>query len=118
MTAGTKTQGKRLLDTVFGELPEGIEPGTYWKYKDRVRTNRDLICDEQYFSTNLIHTVWGYMPPDGNGIGTLMQHTVRENEDGTITVKPGDGSSNSILHTGAQDKTWHGYIYDGVWEEV
>jgi hypothetical protein len=59
------------------------------------------------------------MSPDGNGMGTLMIHTVRENDDGTITVAAGDGSSNSILHGGgAQNKEWHGYIDHGVWNPV
>ena len=110
------TKGRRLPDTPFGDLPEGIAPGTYWKYLNRDGTH-ELIADKTYKS-NLTGTVWGYMPPDGNGIGTLMQHTVREHEDGTITVKPGDGSSNSILHRGAQPKDWHGYIYNGVWSEL
>lgn len=111
----TKFQGKRLEDTPFGELPIGIEPGTYWKYL-RSDGSGSMMAPSSY-TTNLTGTVWGYMPPDGNGIGTLMQHTVRENSNGTISVIAGDGSSNSILHTGAQDKTWHGYIDHGVWSE-
>src|ERR1700741_2936594 len=116
MTKKPPFQGKRLADTPFGDLPEGIEPGTYWKYLTR-DTGRLLIADPKYTS-NLTGTVWSYMPPDGNGVGTLMQHTVREHEDGTISVVAGDGSSNSIMHTGAQDKSWHGYIDHGVWNEI
>jgi hypothetical protein len=41
---------------------------------------------------------------------------VREHEDGTISVLPGDGSSNSIL-VSRRDKSWHGYIRHGVFEE-
>jgi hypothetical protein len=40
---------------------------------------------------------------------------VREHEDGTISVRPGDGSSNSILITGHDGEQYHGYIECGVW---
>lgn len=102
--------GRRLPDTLFGDLPEGIQPGDYWKI-----TNYDL---GDHFPTNLTGQVWQFYSPDGNGIGTLVSHTVREHEDGTISVTPGDGSSNSILHQGGdQGKTWHGFVYNGVWTE-
>lgn len=108
-------KGRRLPDTPFGDLPEGLEPGAYWRYLDR--HTREPLNMTQYPS-NLTGTVWGYYSPDGNGIGTLVQHTVREHEDGTISVRPGDGSSNSILHQGARDDVWHGYIEHGEWRPV
>ena len=65
---------------------------------------------------NLTDGVWGYYSPDGNGIGTMAAHTVREHDDGTISVLPGDGSSNSIFHQGGNpNRTWHGYIFSGEW---
>lgn len=80
-----------------------------------------MSCDEIDWTGrdgNLTKTVWGYTSPDGNGLGTLAIHTVREEEDGTISVRPGDGSSNSILHKGGgTGKVWHGYIEHGVWSE-
>jgi hypothetical protein len=104
------TRGNRKPDTLWGELPDGIEPGDYWKI-----TNYDL---GSAFPGNLTRMVWQFYSPDGNGIGTLISHTVREEEDGTISVRPGDGSSNSILHSGgSQGKTWHGYVEHGVWTE-
>lgn len=107
-------KGRRLPDTVIGELPDDIQPGDYWKYLSRDGSHV-LMADPTYTS-NLTGTVWGYMSPDGNGIGTLMQHTVRENRDGTITIRAGDGSSNSVLHKGgARNLTWHGYVEKGVW---
>ena len=48
----------------------------------------------------------------------LDYHTVRENEDGTISVLPGDGSSNSILVHGSRVRSWHGYIYSGEFREI
>jgi hypothetical protein len=66
--------------------------------------------------SNLTGTVWEIVAPDtGFGVATLFHHTVREEEDGTISVRPGDGSSNSILVTGAHDTEWHGYIEHGEW---
>ena len=103
-------QGRRLPDTSIKNLPDGIEPGDYWKI-----SNYDLGDSHP---TNLTRTVWGFYSPDGNGCGFLFSHTVREEDDGTMSVRPGDGSSNSILHSGgAKGLTWHGYIEHGVWTE-
>ncbi|WP_156718138.1 hypothetical protein [Nocardioides sp. Leaf307] len=67
-------------------------------------------------SGNLTGGVWGFVSPDGIGISTLALHTVREHDDGTISIRPGDGSSNSVLHSGAPDgQTWHGYVEHNVW---
>lgn len=118
--------GRRLPDTMFGELPvllDDFQPGDYWKYLSRTREGESMSASEwssgrHEFPSNLTQTVWGYYSPDGNGMGTLVSHTVREHDDGTASVRPGDGSSNSILHTGgAQRKTWHGYIEHGEWTE-
>lgn len=110
--------GRRRPDIKYGNLPDDLQAGDYWKYLER-DTGEPMILDSaSRWSSNLTHTVWGYYSPDGNGIGTLMVHTVREHETGRISVLPGDGSSNSILHSGgAQHLVWHGYIYDGVWRE-
>lgn len=116
-------QGKRLEDVVFGDLPKGCEkPGTYWKYLSRKSEGQPMqIAEVDWNATpeaiagNLTGTVWGYHSPDGGGLGILAIHTVREEEDGTISVRAGDGSSNSILHHGSGDRTWHGYIEHGVW---
>lgn len=115
-------KGRRLPDTIFGEIPDGAKPGDYWKYLNR-ETNEPLKpysnLPEAQLKGNLTKTVWGYYSPDGNGIGTLMIHTVREEEDGTISVRAGDGSSNSIKHMGgATKKIWHGYIEHGVWNKI
>jgi hypothetical protein len=107
--------GRRLRDVRFGDLPEEeLQPGDYWKY---LNDDGEVMSVSQ--KSNLTGTVWGYYSPDGNGIGTLLQHTVREHEDGTISVRPNDGSSNSILHRGGPSgKTWHGYVDHGVWSHV
>jgi hypothetical protein len=105
--------GRRCEDVRFGDLPDDCDqPGAYWKYLDR-ETGEPMHVTED---GNLTGTVWGFCAPIG-GIGTLRLHTVREHEDGTITVAPGDGSSNSILFTGSHGRQWHGYIERGVWRE-
>lgn len=118
----TSLKGRRLPDTRFGELPESldnIQPGDYWKYLDAEGNPQKPYSNEPLAAGNLTQTVWGYMSPDGNGIGTLMIHTVREEDDGTISVRSGDGSSNSILHGGGKPrKEWHGYIEHGQWNPV
>lgn len=110
MTAGDTTQGRRREDVPFGDLPIDVEPGDYWKYLDR-ETGEPLAVNEQ---GNLTGTVWGLCAPTGCGIHTLRKHTVREHDDGTATIAPGDGSSNSVLLTAA-DGSWHGYLTRGVW---
>lgn len=100
--------GRRMPDTQYPDIPDGIQPGDYWKC-----LNLDI---GDHYPTNLTRTVWGFYSPDGNGVGHLFSHTVRENDDGTITIAPGDGSSNSVLHQGgARGLVWHGYVNHGVW---
>jgi hypothetical protein len=118
-------KGQRLEPVLFGDLPNDLQPGDYWQYLSRKDPNRPMSTDDIKLDAegeiakakNLTKTVWGYYSPDGNGLGTLMIHTVREEEDGTISVRSGDGSSNSIKHTGARKEVWHGYIEHGVWNE-
>lgn len=112
--------GRRRPDTNFGSIPDDPQAGDYWKYLtyggEPMSTHEYSGANPEMAAGNLEGTVWGYFSPDGNGMGTLVYHTVREHEDGTISVKPGDGSSNSIKHTGGATHTmWHGYIYKGVW---
>lgn len=113
-------QGRRLPDVKFGDLPDDVQPGDLWKYvnKDGEPIRADCGLWKGDVSGNLTGGVWGYYSPDGNGIGTLVLHTVREHDDGTVSIRPGDGSSNSILHSGGgQNKTWHGYVEHNVWSE-
>jgi hypothetical protein len=108
-------KGRRLPDTVFGELPDfegDYRPGDYWKY-----TRDDGSPMDVKEPTNLTGSAWGFYSPIG-GIGTMMSHTVREEGDGTISVRPNDGSSNSILFNGSDGQSWHGYIEHGVWNHV
>lgn len=85
---------------------DDLQKGDYWKYKNKVSTHPE----------NLTKTVWGFVSPIG-GKGYLENHTVREHEDGTISVIPGDGSSNSILFHTSKDRSWHGFIDHGRWYE-
>ena len=56
---------------------------------------------------------WARVPLIGYSMGSLGNHEVFENADGTITVTP------SILMNGNGDKpAWHGYLTDGVWHNV
>lgn len=107
--------GRRRPDTRRDRLPRNPKPGDYWKVLD-AGTGKPAHSDAP---TNLTGTVWEIVAPDtGFGVATLAVHTVREHDDGTISVRPGDGSSNSILVTGAHGKTWHGYIDHGKWERA
>ncbi len=82
--------GRRIYPDAEGYL--ALEPGDYGK---------DLTGK------------WWCMPPRGvNGPaagGCLVNHTVTEHEDGTITVSP------SILLPGAC--TYHGFLEHGQWRE-
>ncbi|WP_284536306.1 hypothetical protein [Nocardioides sp. T2.26MG-1] len=111
-------QGRRLPDTPAGRLPDAWEPGDFWKVltADGARP----VTPEEYsgagrdYSGNLTGTVWFVVTPNGL-LGGLSLHTVREHEDSTISIRPGDGSSNSVLIEGAGGKSWHGYVEHGVW---
>lgn len=128
--------GRRLPDAQIGSFPmayEDLQPGDYWRVTVRdkhpdyprplnVREHRDDRRwwgseDDPRFDGNLTGGVWGVVDPVGR-YGMLSVHTVREHDDGTISVRPGDGSSNSILITGGSETAppWHGYIDHGVWQ--
>ena len=104
--------GRRRPDSLRSELPDDIKPGDYWRAMD-------VELPPGYAPGNLTRTAWYVVAPElGFGVAILTQHTVREEDDGTISVRPGDGSSNSILVTGAHGKTWHGYIEHGEWRKA
>lgn len=116
----------RLRDTREGELPEGIEVGAYWKVLDDQTGHPKLV----HHPGKLTEECWrlvvplardtGFKNPKfGYAIANLDHHTVREEEDGTISVRPGDGSSNSILVSkSANGPSWHGYVEHGVLREA
>lgn len=111
-------EGRRRPDTPLSCMPDDVQAGDYWKILQR-ESGEPLVSTSP---SNLTGTCWMVAAPLGDdggfGVGRLMHHTVRENEDGTITVAPNDGSSNSIKITGSHDRTWHGYIERGVWREA
>lgn len=105
--------GRRRADLPLARLHDDLQPGDYWKISDRSSSD----------ASNLEGTCWYVVAPgadDGTGymIGRLEAHTVREHDDGTISVRPNDGSSNSIKISGAHGRTWHGYIDHGVWNQL
>lgn len=115
MAAGDTTPGRRRADVPLGDLPPDVQPADYWRYLVS-DGSRPMHVEER---GNLTGGVWGFYAPNGCGIGTLLKHTVRELADGTATVAPGDGSSNSILISGGgSGRSWHGYLERGVWREV
>lgn len=117
MPKGKLTQGRRRADTVLGDLPVDVRPGDYWKVLDAPGVPRRSKAKGK-----LTDECWYIAVPLGKGdeaymLGYLANHTVREHEDGTISVRPGDGSSNSILITRGNRGRWHGYVDHGVLEE-
>lgn len=109
MKRTNEIQGRRLPDVEFAknyERRDQEQPGDYY---------RVLNDPDPYPPSNLTGQTWYVVAPNGVG-GSLHNHTVREEDDGSITVKPGDGSSNSILlSNGIGGLTWHGYITHGLW---
>lgn len=106
-------QGRRRPDTAMDRLPNDLEPGDYWKC---LRPYDKLPMNISGNPSNLTGTMWMFSAPNGHGVGTLTLHTVREEEDGTASIRPGDGSSNSVL-INSGEHTWHGYLEHGVWKE-
>lgn len=88
-------------------LPEcgfdGLESGDYWR------------IGESSDSGNLTGLSYGFYF-DGFGLFRLTKHTIREHEDGTISIVPGDGSSNSVRVSGNHDSIAHGYFRRNRWE--
>ena len=110
-------KGRRLPDTHRGDLPDGIQAGDYWKVLQR-DSDEPVTSDAP---GNLTHAVWyvaAPMPSGSFGLACLTRHTIREEADGTISVRHGDGSSNSILVKGANGQEFHGYIEHGVWSDA
>lgn len=106
-------QGRRRPDLDRRLLQDDLQPGDYWKILDGGEPLRISHPGK------LTEECWYVVAPMSYGyaIGRLTYHTIREHEDGTISVRPGDGSSNSILITGHNGEQWHGYIEHGVWSE-
>lgn len=133
-----RLRGRRLPDAPIGEFPldyNEMQPGDYWfatvrrdhpEYPRRLNV-KDHPEDQRWwgeeqidprFKSNLTGLVLGAFTPLMQYV-MLSIHTVRENEDDTVTVAPGDGSSNSILVHASTDKPqWHGYIDNGEWYSV
>jgi hypothetical protein len=105
-----RLEGRRLPDARLDDWPAEIQAGDYWK----------LLGDDGELRSenpqNLTGTCWIVVVPMSYGyaVGQLVNHTVREEDDRTISVRPGDGSSNSILVTGHRGEQWHGYVDHGV----
>lgn len=115
--------GRRRDDLPLGELPDDLRAGDYWKIVHADGKTPLEPPDEPKYESNLTRTCWHVAVPlgveEGYGLANLMMHTVREHEDGTISVRPGDGSSNSILvQRGPNGPSWHGYIEHGELRSV
>lgn len=74
-----------------------------------VNTEGRLFLKEGQYGQDKYGT-WYARPPDHH-TGNLSNHEVLENQDGTITVSP------SILINDGR-KEWHGYLRNGIWEEL
>lgn len=109
--------GRRRPDASDSELPDDIQPGDYWRVLGADGRPKTVTSPG-----NLTGGVWHVVPPIGGPddwmLGRLELHTVREHEDGTISVRPGDGSSNSILVSDGRGRSWHGYIEHGEWRSA
>jgi len=102
-------KGRRLSDQPHGSIPADARAGDYWRCTADDGSPIHIVGTP----SNLTGGEWYVVTPFGQ-LGHLVFHTVREEDDGTISVRPGDGSSNSILvkdHRGE----WHGYIEHGEW---
>lgn len=110
MKRTNQIQGRRLADVEFRD--------NYLRRSESVPGDFFRVLNDPTPTppSNLTGEVWYVTTPNGL-LGNLAAHTVREEDDGSITVSPGDGSSNSILVQGA-DRSWHGYITRGLWWEL
>lgn len=106
--------GRRRSDST---APDEYEPGDYGR--------RRITVGEQTYWTWWVRTPNGLLgrlsAPEDN---PARHHEVEEHEDGTVSVIPRPGNSNSILIEGGsyvgdtteyRRESWHGYIEHGVW---
>lgn len=115
MASGDCIPGRRRPDTPLGCLPDDLQLGDYWKC---TRPSDGLPVIVKDCPSNLTNMQWFiYGPKAGLGCATIPHHTVREEDDGTASIRPGDGSSNSVVVTDGKE-LWHGYLDHGVWKEV
>jgi hypothetical protein len=119
-------RGRRLPDTDLGHLAADYRPGDFWRILTRDGTRPaapvDVCKPDHEHASNLTGGVWYVVTPNGV-IAKLCLHTVREEADGTVSVRPGDGSSNSVLVEGYsqfldQRVSWHGFVEHGEWSEA
>lgn len=117
-------QGRRLPNQVYGrQWPEELQPGDYWLWMDWKDPEKPLPADRvirgrtALEAGNLTGLVIGLMTPNGMQ-ADLTLHTVRIEADETFSIRPGDGSSNSILVEAPPIARWHGYMEHGVWQPL
>lgn len=91
--SGEITQGRRIPDCEFA-----AEPGDYG-----LVGGEWIVCSPDGCTFMLASPEH----PDQAG----RRHEVDVHNDGTITVEPKPGNSNSVL----SPKGWHGYLTAGVW---
>lgn len=106
-------QGRRREDTPLGSQPADLQAGDYWKVTDD--DGQPLSSEED---GNLTGTVWMVAPTELGYAWMLTKHTVREHEDGTCSIRPGDGSSNSVLIKSGTQQLFHGYLEHGEWSDA
>lgn len=93
-----------------------MEPGDYGRHM--VRLSPGISTEGEPF--------WAWWVCTPNGLfGRLSMpedsphhHYVEEHDDGTVTIVPQEGNTNSILVKGANGVEWHGWIRHGVWESI
>lgn len=113
--------GRRRPDARFGDYPEDIQPGDIWKV---LMQNGSVLKADEYANGvydvrgNLTNRVWKYASPSDGRVGILVLHTVREHDDGTVSIRPDDGSSNSVFYDRGGPNAWHGYVEHNVWKHV
>lgn len=113
-------KGRRLPDTVEGSFPldyDDLRPGDIWKVLDKDTGEPKVVTEHP---SNLTGAAWKCIVPGFHNrklFANLIAHTVREHADGSVSVRAGDGSSNSILVTRLPGEVWHGYIERNIWDE-
>jgi len=90
------------IETPAVRLPDGpfkrtLRPGEYQKV---------WVTQEHILQGKAQEWQWWLYPPGGR-LGVLTQHTVVENDDGTVRVTP-----SVLQHSG-----WHGFLENGNWKE-
>lgn len=98
--------GRRVQPDDFGYLDRRLEPGDYARVAPLCRSDGQPFSRDD-FECGRDRPYWICCSPGGR-VAVLVNHTVTEHKDGTITVSP-------VIRFDSEHEVWCGHLERGVW---